>query len=74
MKQYKYNIKNLDCANCASELERALQKIDKIENVCINFMTQKLIFECREEQKEEIMIEIRNIIKKKEPDVVLEEA
>ena len=74
MKKYKFKIKNLDCANCANELERALQKIDIIENVSISFMTQKLVFECAEESKEQALEKIKKIIKKEEPDVVIEEA
>ena len=45
MNKYKFKIKNLDCANCANELEGALRKIDIIENVSINFLAQKLTFE-----------------------------
>ena len=74
MKKYKFKIKNLDCANCANELERALQKIDIVENVSISFMTQKLVFECIEEDKEQALEKIKKIIKKEEPDVVIEEA
>ena len=74
MKKYKFKIKNLDCVNCANELERALQKIDIIENVSISFMTQKLVFECAEEDKEQALEKIKKIIKKEEPDVVIEEA
>ena len=73
MKKYKFKIKNLDCVNCANELESALQKIDIIENVSISFMTQKLVFECAEEDKEQALEKIKKIIKKEEPDVVIEE-
>ena len=73
MHQYKFKIKNLDCANCANELEGALQKVDNIENVSISFMTQKLTFECTEENKEQALEKIRKVIKKVEPDVKLEE-
>ncbi len=73
MNKYKFKIKNLDCANCANELEGALQKIDMIENVSISFMTQKLTFECIEEKKEQALEKIRKIIKKEEPDVTIEE-
>ena len=55
MNKYKFKIKNLDCANCANELEGALRKIDIIENVSISFMTQKLNFECTEENKEQAL-------------------
>ncbi len=73
MNKYKFKIKNLDCANCANELERTLQKIDIIENVSISFMTQKLTFECNEENKEQAIEKIRKVIKKQEPDVTIEE-
>ncbi len=73
MNKYKFKIKNLDCANCANELEGKLQKVDVIENVSISFMTQKLTFECAEENKEQALEKIRKIIKKAEPDVTIEE-
>jgi len=69
----KFKINGLDCANCANELERTLQKIDIIENVSISFMTQKLTFECNEENKEQAIEKIRKVIKKQEPDVTIEE-
>ncbi len=73
MKKYKFKIKNLDCANCANELESALQKIDLLSNVSISFMTQKLTFECNEENKEIAITKIKQVIKKVEPDVIIEE-
>ena len=73
MKKYKFKINGLDCANCAIQLEEALQKIEVIENVNINFMIQKLTFECMEEDKEEALEKIKKIIKKEEPDVTIEE-
>ena len=73
MNKYKFKIKNLDCANCANELEGALQKIDIIENVSISFMTQKLTFECAEENREQALETIRKVIKKEEPHVTIEE-
>ena len=47
MKQYKFKITGLDCANCASQLERDLQKVKGIENVMVSFMMQRLTFECQ---------------------------
>ena len=73
MNKYKKKKKNLDCANCANELERVLQKIDIIENVSISFMTQKLTFECAEENREQALETIRKVIKKEEPHVTIEE-
>lgn len=73
MKKYKFKIVGLDCANCANELERALQKIDIIDNVSISFMAQRLVFDCDEESKDQALEKIRKFIKKEEPDVELEE-
>lgn len=73
MKRYKFKMNGLDCANCANELEVALQKIDEIENVSISFMMQKLTFECAEENWKEALEKIRKVIKKEEPNVQLEE-
>lgn len=69
----RYKIKGLDCANCAAELERAIQKLDGIENVSISFITQKLELEYDETRKEEIIKSVKKIIKKEEPDVIIEE-
>ncbi|MCX8075219.1 MAG: cation transporter [Clostridia bacterium] len=63
-----YIIEGLDCANCASKLERAIQKIDGIKSATISFFTGKLVVEY-EENREEIFAQIEKTIKKEEPDV-----
>ncbi len=69
----KFKIKGLDCANCAAELERAIQKLDGVESANISFMTQKMELEYDETRKEEIMQNVKKVIKKEEPDVTIEE-
>lgn len=69
----KFKIKGLDCANCAAELERAIQKVEGISEASISFITEKLIIECKEQEKEEIIDKIRKVIKKVESDVKIEE-
>lgn len=73
MKNYKFKIKNLDCVACANNLEYTLKKINWIENVSLNFMSETLTFECLEENFELALKEIKKRIKKEEPDVVLKE-
>lgn len=73
MKTYKFKIEGLDCANCANELEEALGQIDKIENVSISFMTEKLSFECMEDDIEDVLKSVKKVIKNEEPDVTIEE-
>ena len=69
----KFKIKGLDCANCASQLERAIQKIEGVTNASISFMTERMELEFSGENKEEILKKVKKIIKKKEPDVELQE-
>jgi len=68
----EFKIKGLDCANCAAELERAISKIKGVEKATISFMTEKMTLELEDENSEEIMKEIKKVINKEEPDVVLE--
>lgn len=45
MKKFKYNINNLDCANCAREVEEGLSKDTRLNNVRVNFNTCKISYE-----------------------------
>lgn len=69
----KFKIKGLDCANCAAELERAIQKIDGIESVNISFIMEKMEIEYEETRKEELIQNVKKVIRKEEPDVTIEE-
>lgn len=69
----KFKIKGLDCANCAAALEREIQKIEGVEEVSISFMTERLVIECSEENKDEVMERVRKVIKREEPDIVIVE-
>ena len=43
MKQ-RYNINNLDCANCARHLEEKLNSSNKLSDVSVNFSSGKISF------------------------------
>lgn len=42
-------IEGLDCPNCAKELEEELSKLDNVSNVFVDFIGQKVVFECADE-------------------------
>ena len=65
MKKYRYKILNLDCANCAREIEEYLNKDKYLNNVIVNFNTKKISFES---DKEFSLKEINDLVKKIEPD------
>ena len=63
-----YRLQDLDCANCAAKMERAINKIGGVESASVNFLTQRLAVEADEERFEEIMDEIARVCRKVEPD------
>ncbi len=65
----QYRIEGLDCANCASELEKKLKKIKLLNSVNINFFNKKLLIDVEKENLAEAYKEIVKITKKIEPDV-----
>lgn len=69
----KFKIEGLDCANCANELENAISKVEGIQSVSINFLTQKMNIELDENNKDEILSKMNKVIKKEEPDVKIKE-
>ena len=68
MKKYKYNINNLDCANCAREVEESLNENKDFKNVIVNFNTKKLIYES---DKEFTLLELNKLVKEVEPDAFI---
>ena len=66
-------LKNLDCASCASKMEDIIKKIEGVDAVSVNFMTQKMELDYDETRKEEIIQKVKKVIKKEEPDVTIEE-
>ncbi len=64
--KYKYNLSNLDCANCARKIEESLNNNKEIKNARVNFNTLKLSFETDNKKPLEL---VKKIINKIEPEV-----
>lgn len=72
MKNYKYVLKNLDCADCAKKIEDKIASIQGYEDVNVNFSTCKLSFST--DKNKNVKNDICKIVSEVEPDVeVLEE-
>ena len=63
-----YKLENLDCANCAAKMERAINKIDGVEAASVNFLTQRLAVEAEESRFAEIMEAVVKACRRVEPD------
>ena len=68
-KSYKCEI---DCANCAAKVEDAIRKIDGVQDVKVNFMTQKFILEADDNRFDEILAEAVRVGRRIEPDFSVE--
>lgn len=68
----KYNIE-VDCANCANKMEAAAGKVEGIQSVSVNFMTQKMSVEFVEDaEPEAVMKKVLKVCRKVEPDCEIE--
>ncbi len=66
-----FKLEDLDCAACAAKMEDAIRKVEGVQDVSVNFMTQKLKLELEEENYDTIMKEIKKVCKKVEPDCTI---
>ena len=64
-----YELKNLDCAECADKMECAIRELKGIDNVSVNFLTQKMTIEANNVEKLEK--KIIDTCKKVEPDCTI---
>lgn len=66
----KVKLQNLDCANCAGKIEKALNEMNELNNVKLNFSTSTLSFETSIEDKN-LLNKIEKEIQKIEKEVVI---
>ena len=67
-----FKLTDLDCANCAAKIENAVKKVDGVFDASVNFMAQKMVLEAADGRFEAVLNEVRKVINKIEPDVVVD--
>ncbi|MEE3361932.1 MAG: cation transporter [Anaerovoracaceae bacterium] len=66
MKSYKIDV---DCANCASKMEDAANKVDGVKEAAVNFMTLKMKVEFDDGADEaEVMKKVRKCCRRVDSD------
>ena len=66
MKNYRFIIQGLDCANCAKKIEDKIASLKGYEAVVVNFSTSTLSF--KTDESEEVEKTVRNIVNSVEPE------
>ena len=62
-------LEGLDCANCAAKIEKAVSKIQGVEDLNVVFMTQKLSFTTEREDVDALVEQISKESMKASSDV-----
>lgn len=68
----KFDLTDLDCANCAAKMEDAINKIDGVTAATVSFIQQRLTIEADNARFEDIMDQVVKVCKKVEPDCTIE--
>ena len=68
--KYKFNIKNLDCVNCAREVEKSLNEDKKINKAVVNFNTSTITVET---DVDDAFSYVKETVAMIEPDAILSE-
>ncbi len=63
-----FKLDEIDCANCALKLEDAIRKVDGVDDVKVNFLTQKLTLSASDERFDEVLDRVIALVAKVEPD------
>ena len=65
----RYRIENLDCANCAAKLERAIQQLDGVQSASVQFVQKQLVLEAESADYQRVFAAVKRRTAEIEPDV-----
>ena len=66
-----FQLEDLDCANCAARMERAIGKVEGVTAVSVNFLTQKLSVEADAAEFDAVMEKVVKAAKRAVPDCTI---
>lgn len=67
-----FKLSELDCGHCAQEIEEAVAKLEGVNKVRVNFLSERMTLDADDARFDEILGEIRKIIKTIEPGATFE--
>lgn len=63
-----FKLDEIDCANCARELQDALSELEGVKSASVNFMTQKLTLEADDAEFDDVLDRVVAYTADAEPD------
>ena len=63
-----FKLDEIDCANCARELQEGLAKLEGVTSVSVNFMTQKLTLAAADAEFDDVLPRVIDYTEEAEPD------
>ena len=63
-----FKLDEIDCANCARELQEGLTRLEGVTTVSVNFMTQKLTLEAADVEFDDVLQRVIDYTEEAEPD------
>lgn len=63
-----FSMIDLDCANCAAKMEKAILKIDGVTGATVSFFAQKLVLEAEDEKWDEVVKKACEAVRRVDPD------
>ena len=63
-----FKLDEIDCANCARELQEGLAKLEGVTTVSVNFMTQTLTLEAADAEFDDVLQRVIDYTEEAEPD------
>ena len=63
-----YKLEDLCCANCAAQIQDAVELGDGVNSASVNFLTEKFTLDADDARFDEIFAQSKKIFKKIEPD------
>ena len=69
----KYDIKGLDCAHCAANLESKIAEIEGVLSASVSFMTLKLEIEFEDDKKDDVLEKVMKLVSDEDLEITLDE-
>lgn len=63
-----FRLDEIDCANCARKLQDELARLDGVDAVSVNFLTQKLTLSAADESFDDVLERVVALAARVEPD------